>query len=366
MKLFRFFLPTVIIYTLLSCIVSHGVASQTPKDSDKVIKIGLLIQDNKSAQARYGAELAVLKANQNIGLNGRQFQLVTRSMEGPWGTGSKEAVNMIFKEEVWAVMGSHDGRNAHLVEQVTTKAHVVFVSAWASDPTLNQAFVPWYFSCVPNDLQQATAIFDEIYTKRRITKIAVISDDSYDSKLALKSFLKKTKTAGMADPLPLFFDNLNPDSNVLSDQIIKADIKAIVLFGKPLASKRFIQQMGQRKIDLPVFCSLSLLGENSYFNQKSGNMVLVSSGELLGYKGLDFQNEFKKYFDLTPDAIASYAFDGMNLIIEAIRNAGFTREKIQIALSKIRLEGVTGIIQFDERGNRLGTPKLMELKIGTQ
>ena len=95
-------------------------------------------------------------------------------------------------------------------------------------------------------------------------------------------------------------------------------------------------------------------------------MVLVSSGELLGYKGLDFQNEFKKYFDLTPDAIASYAFDGMNLIIEAIRNAGFTREKIQIALSKIRFEGVTGTIQFDERGNRLGTPKLMELKIGTQ
>ena len=95
-------------------------------------------------------------------------------------------------------------------------------------------------------------------------------------------------------------------------------------------------------------------------------MVLVSSGELLGSKGLDFQNEFKKYYGQIPDAVASYAFDGMNLIIEAVRNAGFTREKIQLALSKISFEGVTGAIQFDERGNRLGTPKLMEIKIGTQ
>ena len=46
-------------------------------------------------------------------------------------------------------MGSHDGRNAHLVEQVATKSQVVFLSAWASDPTLSQAFVPWFFSCVP-------------------------------------------------------------------------------------------------------------------------------------------------------------------------------------------------------------------------
>ena len=95
-------------------------------------------------------------------------------MEGPWGTGSKEAVSLIFDDEVTAIMGSHDGRNAHLVEQVTTKTRIVFLSAWASDPTLSQAFVPWYFSCVPNDMQQADVLIKTIYKKSN-TKLAVIS-----------------------------------------------------------------------------------------------------------------------------------------------------------------------------------------------
>ena len=86
--------------------------------------------------------MAVRIANRKGGLNGRHFELVARSMEGPWGTGSKQAVNLIFEEEVWALIGSHDGRNAHLVEQAATKSTVVFVSAWSGDPTLVAGFCP--------------------------------------------------------------------------------------------------------------------------------------------------------------------------------------------------------------------------------
>ena len=109
---------------------------------------------------------------------------------GQWGTGSKQAVDLIFAENVCAIIGSSNGRNAHLVEQVAAKTRKVFLSAWAGDPTLAQAFVPWYFSCVPNDNQQAEVLIEEIYNKRKITKIAVVSDNSYDSKLALESFVK--------------------------------------------------------------------------------------------------------------------------------------------------------------------------------
>jgi branched-chain amino acid transport system substrate-binding protein len=54
----------------------------------------------------------------------------------------------------------------------------------------------------------------------------------------------------------------------------------------------------------------------------------------------------------------------MNLLIEAIRNAGIDRENIQKALAKIKFEGVTGPIQFDGKGKRMGTPGLMEIKNG--
>jgi len=69
-----------------------------------------------------------------------------------------------------ALFGSHDSRNAHLVEQAATKSQVVFVSAWSGDPTLSQAFVPWFFNCVPNDYQQVASLIEEIYYKRNSIK----------------------------------------------------------------------------------------------------------------------------------------------------------------------------------------------------
>jgi branched-chain amino acid transport system substrate-binding protein len=367
MRILKLLFPVCLIFTVSAFIPPDVRFIQNPHEPEETLKIGLLIPDNKSLAARHGAEMAIRRTNEKGGFNGHPFQLVVRSMEGPWGTGSKEAVNLIFEENVWAIMGSHDGRNAHLVEQVTTKARIVFLSAWASDPTLSQAFVPWYFSCVPNDLQQADALIKEIYDKRKITKIVAVSDNGYDSKLALESFFKKTKLAGKTDPMRFFYEDSCQDFNVLIDQINKADVNCIILFGQPSSSLKIIQQIGQRKMNQPVFGSLSLLGENELSDQELKNyegVVLISSGYWLSPKGLAFRQEFQSAYGKMPGAVAAYAYDGMNLIIEAIRNAGLDRDKIQKSIAKIHYEGITGSIQFDDKGNRLGTADLMEIKNG--
>lgn len=342
-------------------------AQQNRLTTAKTVKIGLLISNKRSMAARNGAEMAISKANEKEGLDGLHFQLVVRSMEGPWGTGSKEAVNLIFKEKVWAIMGSHDARNAHLVEQVITKTRIVFLSAWASDPTLSQAFVPWYFSCVPNDNQQATAFIEEIYKKRKITNIAVVSDKNYDSMLALQNLLKETKTAGMPEPMQLFYDSSDNNFKILLDKINESGINCVILFGQPSASIKIIQQMRQKKMNQPVFGVLSLLGEDEFDDMELthyNNVILVTSGNWLGSKELSFQNEFQKKYGKMPSAVAAYAFDGMNLIIEAVRRSGPDREKIQEAMSKIQYKGVTGPIHFDEKGNRVGAAELIEINNG--
>ena len=71
-----------------------------------------------------------------------------------------------------------------------------------------------------------------------------------------------------------------------------------------------------------------------------------------------------KNYRQMPGATAAYAFDGMNLIIEAVQNSGIEREAVQKALSGIQHKGVTGSIQFDDRGNRMGSASLIEIKNG--
>jgi len=355
------------IFTLIfSGIINRdALAIQKSEDPSKTIKIGLLVQDNKSYAARQGAELAILIANQSGGYKGKQFQLVTRSMEGTWGTGSKQSVDFIFQENVCAIIGSHDGRNAHLVEQVSTKARIVFMSAWAGDPTLAQAFVPWYFSIVPNNLQQADAFIDEIYGKRKFTRIAVVSDKGYDSKLALASFVKRTRLAGKSDPIQFSYDDPVQDFKNILKRIKNAEIQAIVLFGKPDASVQFITQMQQSDMKQTVFGSLLLNNEEelSPANETAlENIIVVSPVNWSGEKGLKFSQEYKKQYGKLPGAVAAYSYDAMSMMIQAVRSTGTDREEIQKKLAKMHFEGVTGLIHFDEKGKRIGLIRLDLLK----
>jgi branched-chain amino acid transport system substrate-binding protein len=301
-------------------------------------------------------------------LNGRPFQLVVRSMEGPWGTGSKQAIDLIFEEKVWALLGSHDGRNAHLVEQAAAKSTVVFVSAWSGDPTLSQAFVPWFFNCVPNDNQQAASLIEEIFNKRKFDKIAVIHGNDYDSRMSLNNFLKSVKISGKIDPVQFNYDNYTQKINILFNEINETNADCILLFCQPSASIELVQKFRQNKMNKPIFGSLMLLNENELSDQELKsfeNFLSIPSGDWSGSENLAFRQEFQKTYRRLPGIVASYSFDGMNILIEAVKNAGAPdREKIQKSLEKIHYEGVTGLIQFDERGNRKGNFEIMKTKYG--
>ncbi len=360
-KIFLAFMTLVI----MGHINTGIVLSQTTVNLAPAIKIGLLFQDNSCRSALYGAELAVRLANLKGGLNGRPFQLVSRSMEGPWGTGSKQAVELIFKEKVWALLGSHDGRNAHLVEQAATKSQVVLLSSWSGDPTLSQAFVPWFYNCVPNDFQQATALINEIYAIRKIRKPLIVSDNEYDSQQALNNFLKTARLGGNPETIQVNYDTYSHDRNGLVNQIEKTGTDCVILFCSPSSSLEIFRQVRQMKTHIPVFGSLHLLNEDVLsINElrEYDNDLLIPSGTWPVREMAAFVSEFKKTYGNDPGMVAAYAFDGMNLLIEAIKKSGSPdRERIQAALSGIKYSGATGPVRFDEKGNRAGAFDLRSL-----
>lgn len=339
----------------------HGAAG-------KIVKIGLLIPDNNSSEARHGAELAIRIANEHSEKNRVTFELAVRSMEGPWGTGSKQAVDLIYEDGVVAILGSHDGRNAHLVEQVAAKEKIIFVSAWASDPTLSQAFVPWFFNCVPNDNQQASALIEEIFRKEEPGRLIAVSQKDYDSKLSLKSFISRMDSSGRKLLQYCYYNADAGDFSSLIDSIVRTGVKGIILFGHPPQSLRLISQIRKMRVNLPVFGGLSLLGENeppATELKRFIKLIVISPGYYFTTRGIAFREEFLKQFGFNPGPAAAYAFDGMNLIIEAIRKSGTGRAEIQKYLENVNNNGVTGSIKFDLHGNRTESLSLMEIKNGS-
>jgi len=343
---------------LLVFISTAKTLSQDIENPSLKIKIGLLIQDSSYISVVKGAELAVRNANHKGGLNGRQFQIVVRSMEGPWGTGSKQAVDLIFEEKVWALLGAHDGRNAHLVEQAATKSQVVFVSAWSGDPTLSQAFVPWFFNCVPTDRQQAGALIEEIYNRRKIIQVAVVYSNDYDSKSALDNFLKQAKMSGKPEPVLFCIDDFDLKTGELQKKIGEAKVSSIILFCQPEAAAEIVHQIRQKKLNLPLFGPLMLLNDNvlsASEMQVFNDLLSVPAGSWPMMDVRAFSKEYQEKYKKMPGIPAYYSFDATNTLIEAIKIAGTNdREKIQKALATTNFKGITGLIKFDDKGNRWG------------
>lgn len=344
--------------------MNHSISSLTTS----TVNIGLLIPEPEAVAAKHGAELAIRQANRNGSYSGSPFHLIVHSTEGPWGTGSKLSVKLVFDDEVVALMGSLDGRNAHLVEQVATKSRVLFLSTWATEMTLSQAFVPWYFRCIPNDDQQAIALIQEIYKNRKITNVAIIGTEDFDSRVAVSSFIEIADSMKVAAPRQFLYRSSTRDFQMALEEIDQYDIEAVVLFGKPALASAIIPMLRKRNMNLTIFCSLSIMDDQKAISPDWNileGINLVSSGHWFTEKGIAFQKAFQEAFGYQPGAAAAYAYDGANLIIEFVKKHGPYRNKMIDLFAEINYKtGVTGEIRFDGDGNRTGIPGLMTVNNG--
>ena len=192
----RFFLPVIL--SLLPIISGFSSASDT-------IRIGLLVTESKLGAAEKAASMAVNKANREK--NGLFFILEKKVMEGPWGTGSVKAVDLVFNDNVCAILVSADGRNTHLAEMVSAKTRVPMVSALSGDPALTGAFVPWFFNCAFSSSAQSEAALKLIAAQPYEKKIIILSDDGYESRTASKNMSSRFRLAGK-DITEINYDNI--------------------------------------------------------------------------------------------------------------------------------------------------------------
>lgn len=321
------------------------------------IRLGLLIQDKQSLAARQGAELAIREANRSS-KSGKYFALEVRDMEGPWGTGAKESVSLVFDDEVWAVIGCVDGRNSHLAEQVSAKTRVPFISAWSGDPTLGQAFIPWFFSVVPNDEQTAELILKEI-EKNGNNSTLIVSHDDYDSEMAASSFIKKTAARKTKAPGKITYQNAGKELPLIAQ---KSAGNEVIFFG-PAADLALL--LDNKEDFKAVYAPLLLMAENypeALINENFSEVILSDPSNARSEKFRTFSASFRKAYNKNPGPVAAYSYDAVNLMIEGINQSLGDRTLLFRKISALKFHGATGEISFDERGNRKFIPGLCKAK----
>ena len=341
-------------------------AQQSTDSGSESVAIGLLVEDSLWVEGRYGAEFAVKEINRRGGLRGRQLVLSVKSMEGPWGVGSTKTVDLVFEQKVWALVGLLNGRNSHLVEQVAAKTNVPFISAWAADPTLSKAYVPQFFSCVPNSEQQGRALLNHLFEKQGSDNWMLVSDDDYDSRIAVKSLIdteefQKHPASGQ------FKCSSSNDFKRLVSVMREKNPRAVVVYCEPELSLELIRFLRAEGLLMPVYSDLNILHERNFsglVSDRIEDLYFLGSGAWMTDRDSDFVQEFHREFGHYPGAMAAYAFDAIQILFEAIEKSGSDPEMVKQNLSKTSYMGKTGSIEFDPLGNRKSTsiPRVVSAK----
>jgi len=77
----------------------------------------------------------------------------------------------------------------------------------------------------------------------------------------------------------------------------------------------------------------------------------------------DFVKKYKTKYGYTPDALAALAYDATNVLIYAIKEAGLDDPiEVKDALANITLNGITGLITFDDQHNPVKSVIILAVK----
>ena len=305
--------------------VEYTGADSLEKRIDQVdtIRIGLFCPDaDRSGVSRAMIEGASLAVEQAPLYKGKSFKLVRRWIEGRWGDAGKAALEMIYQDQVWALIGGPDSATTHLAEQIALKTRIPLLAPVSCDPSLTHTRVPWIFRLPPSFDQQAGFLTD-YFKENKLSRIGLVTSTSLDGRQfsdALKNHMDQ-----------FVFHFSNPPSEELSHSNLVArmqtqQVDALVIYQDSIkADDPFFSTI----FKFPVFIPWIPCHEKP-------TPVPPLFQELIFLPGpyfIEFEQSFTARFGYSPDLAAALSFDAAKMIIQAVLKRGLSRKAIRNSIA---------------------------------
>lgn len=312
------------------------------------------------------ASLAIEQANRAGGFQGRPFKLIPGWSENPWGTGVKALTRMAYQDNVWAMIGGIDGPSTHLAEQVVAKARLPLLSGANADRTANLANVPWMFSILPGQHLQASALTDAIASRIGNDRLVLVSSVDHDSHILTDELKKAFKKKQLSPTYHFEYKPGQANHPALVDRILGANARAVVLAAPMLDSAHLTVSLREQGFEGLLFGGPCLSRQG--FLTVAGKSAEGAIFPLL-YVSLKpatpFEKAFARRFERRVNDLSAHTYDTINLLVEAIRQAGLDRQRIRDAIGELSpWQGVTGTIRWDRQGGNTRPVTIGTIKNG--
>jgi ABC-type branched-subunit amino acid transport system substrate-binding protein len=320
-----------------------------------------------------GSKLAIEQANARGGYLKREipFELVVKNDNGLWGASGNEIIDMAYRDEVWAILGTIDGANSHIAIRVALKAELLMINSGDTDPTFTETNIPWVARCIGDDRQQGYLLVDYVIRKMGYERIGIIRSSNRYGRFGVREIMDSARRLGHPVALEMAYALDRDDYTLQLERLKAADVEAIVHWGDARESAVILNQMRSMDMQQPYFASDRTISDE-FVELAGANAEGVISASPWDPSRNDarleaFRRAFRERFGEEPETYAAHAYDGMNMLIWAVQVTGLNRAKIRDVLAhrKEPWPGVTGDIPLSAALDDMGEVFLARFENGT-
>jgi branched-chain amino acid transport system substrate-binding protein len=303
---------------------------------------------------RDGAKLAVTEINAKGGIMGRQIEMIERDDEAKNERGVQIAQELINKEKVVATVGYINSGVALASQRFYQEAKIPVMNNVATASVITKQFADqpenYIFRNSANDTIQSAMIVEELISRRKFTKVAILADATNYGQLGREDLEKALKAKGIT---AVAIEKYNIKDVDMTPQLLKskeAGAEVVITYGIGPELAQIANGMIKLGWKVPMMGSWTLsMGnfiDNAGKNADGAIMPQTFIQEGNTPKRASFIAAYQKAYkvDRIPSPVsAAQGYDSVYLLAAAMTQAKSTEgPKILAALESLQapIEGV--------------------------
>jgi branched-chain amino acid transport system substrate-binding protein len=372
-----------ITFALLGLVVgmTFGVLSLQAADT---IKIGFT-PPVTGASADEGAlqikaiKLALKQINAAGGVNGKKIDLIIVDNQSTNPGALAALQKAVEQEKVLALVGSVKSTQI-LAMSDAIKNYGIPAIIGGTNASLTKQGNPWLFRVRPDDSIAAAAMVKYIKEDTKFTKIGILHDSDAFGTGGADLVEKYAKDTGLTVVKRERYTTKTKDYTAQLLSIKNAGTQALVLYCSNPEDVAVIQRQ-YRQLGSPfmyIGSASSQMKDTINLSREASEGLLAIADFVPGQSQVNkkYADDYKKEYNQEFDATSAWTYDGLNILVNAIKKGGENRAKIREAiLSTKGYQGVLGTFDFTPNGDGLsevsvvkiekGNPKLLKIvKVG--
>jgi branched-chain amino acid transport system substrate-binding protein len=313
-------------------------------------------------------KLALKQINATGGVNGKQINLILVDNQST-NPGALAALQKAVEQEtVLALVGSVKSTQI-LAMSDAIKNYGAPTMIGGTNATLTRQGNPWLFRVRPDDSIAAAAMVKYIKEDTKFTKVGILHDTDAFGTGGADLVEKGAKELGLTVVKREKYTTKDKDFTAQLLSLKNAGAEIMVLYGTNPEDVAVIQRQ-YRQLGSPfkyMGSPSSQMKDALNLSREAAEGLIAVADFVPGQSEVNrkYAEDYKKEYNEEYDSTSAWTYDGLNILVGAIKKAGEDRAKIREAILATQgYKGVLGTFSFTANGDGLSEVSVVQIEKG--